>query len=75
MYIEMFTNLPLAECSLIVKYLLNIRETVSTEVLTRNVKVIAEALARQVFSLAPDGQHEIFTEGLVSNLANEVYYK
>ena len=45
------------------------RETVDTEVLARNVKIIAESLARQVFNLGSDGQHEILTEGLVSKLS------
>ena len=42
----------------------------NTDILARNVKVIAEALARQVFNLSPGGQHEIFTEGLVSKRFN-----
>ena len=42
------------------------RSTVQPEVIARNVKVTAEALARQVFNLSSDAQQlEVFTDGFV----------
>ncbi len=50
------------------------RDTVNATVLARNVKVVAESLARQVFNLPHDGHHEIFTEGLVRTAAVVVLF-
>ena len=42
------------------------RDNVNVTVLTRNVKVIVESLARIIFNLPPGGAQEIFTQGMVS---------
>jgi hypothetical protein len=41
------------------------REAVSDEVLTSNIQVVAEALAKHIFNLSSEEGHEIFSEGLV----------
>lgn len=50
--------------SLIRNSILDMREAVDTTVLARNVKVIAESLARHIFNLHGQGSLEIFNEGL-----------
>ena len=49
-------------------YLCNFRDNVDTKVLTKNVQLITEALARQIFNLNNSGTPQVFVEGLVSKL-------
>ncbi len=48
--------------------IIDTRDTVDTNILTRNTKIIAEALARYIFNLSSESSSEIFAEGLVSRL-------
>ena len=41
------------------------REVTNPEVLTRNIKLLAESLARQIFNLTGDSDIEIFSESMV----------
>ena len=41
------------------------RDGINVSGLVQNIRVTAEALARQVFNLSEDGDVDIFSEGLV----------
>ncbi|XP_029639648.1 nicalin [Octopus sinensis] len=43
---------------------LDVRSRVDTSVLSRNIQIIAEALARHIYNLTNQGQFRLFTDGL-----------